>query len=339
MAGPGPIAERNPDHLNPRREFNPYTALFKEHFTPVQLTLPAGLSNALSWFGTGQGFVAEQFLNSLLPSGGFFKVDVDGMVQQFRNIISQNQMLANPMRFDNSRAWGRQPNPALQGAKGQTTLHEKFDQLYAESVQAQWTKHLGTMASTDPTKARIEDLPTWSATVKLLSDLEIPAFKSGLTAMQLVNTLVFSQVVRMPTVMEMANWIADNSDLGAVAGLESLGFRTSNHDLIRGSYTCFHRWLEHFLTKEDQDLLGFHPPFTEHLLCKIKRWNSMLENDKSATLEEIAAQPKSVPWKPGQNLTDASSLPLPMVVDRTDLEDALKKDEVGTMKLSGELAD
>ncbi|KAF8175044.1 hypothetical protein K438DRAFT_1771309 [Mycena galopus ATCC 62051] len=72
-----------------------------------------GLPNSLSWFGTGQGFVTEQFLNSLCPSSGFFKDDADGMVQQFQNVISQNQMLSIPMQFDNSRAWGRQPNPAL----------------------------------------------------------------------------------------------------------------------------------------------------------------------------------------------------------------------------------
>ncbi|KAF8188550.1 hypothetical protein K438DRAFT_2019292 [Mycena galopus ATCC 62051] len=355
MAGHGPMAERNPDHLNPRREFNHYTMLFKEHLSPIQLTSPVGLSNALSWFGTGQGFVTEQFLNSLRPSGGFFKDDANGMVQQFQNVISQNQMLSIPMQFDNSRAWGRQPNPALlaqptkkntgkqrsatftpkrkrgggggEAPKDKLTLHEKFDPLYAEAVQTGWTKHLGTIAGKDPMKAQKDELPTWASTVKLMSDLEIPAFKTGLTAMQLVNTLAFSHVVRMPTVMEMADWIAENKDLGAVTGLEFLGFRTSTRDQIRASYICFHHFLEHFLIQEDRDLLGFHPPFTEHVLCKIPRWNQMLKSDKSATLEEIAAQLGSLPWKSGQNLTDATSLPLPVVVNRVDLENALKQED------------
>ncbi|KAF7341676.1 hypothetical protein MSAN_02065900 [Mycena sanguinolenta] len=357
-ASPAPVAERNPDHLNPRREFNRYTALFKEHLTPTQLTSPAGLSNALSWFGTGQGLVTERFLDTLTPSGGFFKDNADGMVQQFDNIISQNQMLTRPIQFDNSRAWGRQPNPALlaqptrkntapkqrttqfttkrkrkadEVPKEKLTLHEKFDPLYAEPVQAQWTTHLGVIAGKDPSQMDITDLPTWSATLKLIADLEIPAFKTGLTAMQLVNTLAFSHVVRLPTVMEMADWISENEDLGARTGLGFLGFRTSGRDEIRGSYICFHHTLEHFLTKDDKALLGFHPAFSEHLLCKLKRWNTMLESDKSVTLEEIAKQLESAPWKPGLNLTDASSLPLPVVVNRKDLEDALgQEDETDT---------
>ncbi|KAJ7614213.1 hypothetical protein B0H17DRAFT_966169 [Mycena rosella] len=64
-------------------------------------------------------------------------------------------------------------------------------------------------------------LPTWSSTIALLKSLEISSFKTGLTAMQLVNTLSISNVIQMPSVIEMAEWIADNPKLGAVKGLKA----------------------------------------------------------------------------------------------------------------------
>ncbi|KAJ6558919.1 hypothetical protein B0H10DRAFT_1742922, partial [Mycena sp. CBHHK59/15] len=151
----------------------------------------------------------------------------------------------------------------------------------------------------------------WSSTIKLISELDIPVFKTGLTAMQLVNTLVFSKVIQMPTVTEMAEWISENTKLGAVTGLNLLGFRTATRDQIQGSYICFHNFLERFLTQADRDVLGFHPPFTEHLLCKTPRWDKLWAKDKSATLVQIAAQLGNGPWSLGKNIKDASALPLP----------------------------
>ncbi|KAJ7693240.1 hypothetical protein B0H14DRAFT_3531222 [Mycena olivaceomarginata] len=139
---------------------------------------------------------------------------------------------------------------------------------------------------------------------KLIKELEIPAVKTGLTAMQLVNTLVFSKVIRMPTVMEMGQWISDNPTLGAVAGLKFLGFEPA----------------------KDQEDLGFHPPFTEHLLCKTPRWNRLLGDDKSNTLLKIAAKLGDVAWTSGKNLTDPCALPLPLKITRQHLESALKSE-------------
>jgi hypothetical protein len=154
----------------------------------------------------------------------------------------------------------------------------------------------------------------------------------GLTAMQLVNTLVFSKVIRMPTVMEMAQWISDNPTLGAVAGLKFLGFRTSSQDQIQGSYICYHSILDTFLTQEDQKDLGFHPPFTEHLLCKTPRWNRLLGDDKSDTLLKIAAKLGDVAWTSGKNLMDPCALPLPLKITRQHLESALKSEAVSDVE-------
>ncbi|KAJ6461829.1 hypothetical protein C8R47DRAFT_1159051 [Mycena vitilis] len=344
------MAERNPDHFDPRREFNQYTALFQRHFASSRLTEPVGLSNALAWFGTGQGLGTRGFLDGLLPRG-FFQRDVAAMIQQFENIISQNSMSRHPQPYDNPNAWGNQYNQnllarptkhttqqprrqrviPLQASKKRKrtakagepekpkeifTLEEKFGPMFEETVRSRWIEHLGPVANQDPEQFDPKDLPTWSSTLQLVTELEIPAFKTGLTAMQLVNTLAFSKVVQIATVEEMAEWISRNPKLGAVSGLKLLGFRTDTSALIRASYSCFHNSLEAYLTQEDQDDLGFHTGCSEHILCKTPRWNNQLELDKSETLEQIAAR-----------LDDSVVLPLPLHPTRAALNAALKKGE------------
>ncbi|KAJ7693125.1 hypothetical protein B0H14DRAFT_2222738, partial [Mycena olivaceomarginata] len=115
-------------------------------------------------------------------------------------------------------------------------------------------------------------LPNWYPTICLIKSLGIPLFKQSLRAIQFVNTLVFCGVVQKPTVEEMAEWICQNANLGAVAGLKLMGFQVSTPVQIQGSYICFHNVLEHFLTQEDKDEVGFHPPFSEHVLCKMPQW-------------------------------------------------------------------
>ncbi|KAJ7340791.1 hypothetical protein DFH08DRAFT_963644 [Mycena albidolilacea] len=353
---------RNLDHIDPCREFNRYTTLFQAHFSPAQLTGPLGLSNALAWFGTGQGAGTEQWLNSLIPDGGFFQPDVEGMIRQFRSAISQNAMNGNNLQYDNSRAWG-QPNHHLLAqptkyrpqdskpkrtilttngrrkhklAKKLTTqnqpkeyhtLEEKFDPMFAETVSVPWTGHLGVIAGRDPRKCNPDELPNWYPTVCLVESLGIPSFKQGLGAMQLVNTLAFCGVVQKPTVEEMAEWICQNADLGAVAGLKLMGFQVSTSDQIQGSYICFHNILERFLTQEDKDEVGFHPPFSEHVLCKTPRWNNYLVADQSDSLVQMAGQLEHVLWVSGANLRDPSAMPFPLFPTLQDLREALMNNE------------
>ncbi|KAJ6553004.1 hypothetical protein B0H19DRAFT_949218 [Mycena capillaripes] len=357
-------SNRNPDHFDPRREFNRYTTLFQEHFHPSKLTGPMGLSNALAWFGTGQGAGTEKFLASLGPDGGFFQDDVEGMIRQFQNAISQNAMNGDDLQYDNSRAWGQQPNQNFlaqptkrspmggkpkrtiltttgkrkrrqRETKSKTqerpkeyyTLEEKFCAMFAETVSVPWMGHLGGIAGRDPKACSPEELPDWSSTVRLVEGLGIPSFNQGLTAMQLVNTLSFCNVIRKPTVEEMAEWICQNSDLGAVAGLKLMGFQVGTPDQIQGSYICFHNVLDRFLTQEDKGDLGFHPPFTEHVLCKTPRWNKYLIADQSESLEEMAKQLGHVIWTSGSNLKDPSAMPFPLFPTRETLKKALLNNE------------
>ncbi|KAK7041379.1 hypothetical protein R3P38DRAFT_350305 [Favolaschia claudopus] len=351
---------RNPDHLNPCREFNRYTEMFKQHCPPSRLTGPKGLANTLSWFATGQGVGTEQFLNGLLSQGGFWKDHLNGMVQQFETAVAQRGMNPNSPAYDNERAWGRQPNnnlaaqptiktptrkkprnlcpptkrkrngkekvlPVPEEEKLVQSLEEKFGRLYAPEVEAAWVRHLGQLFNQDPERFASDDLPTWSATVELIKSLEIPAFKSGLTAMQMVNTLVFCGVVKMPTAFEMAHWISDNKELGAVRGLTLLGFTTRSKNDIQAAYICFHNYLDDKLTLLDKTDIGFHPPFTEHVLCKIPRWDAYLEADGCPTLMEMVKTLGDVPWLSGQNHDDSSAMPFPWKPSCEELEAALRK--------------
>lgn len=145
--------------------------------------------------------------------------------------------------------------------------------------------------------------------------------------MQLVNMLAFCGVVQKPTVEEMAEWICQNADLGAVAGLKLMGFRVSMPDQIQGSYICFHNVLEHFLTQQDKDEVGFHPPFSEHVLCKTPRWNKYLVADQSDSLVQMADRLEQVLWVSGTNLKDPSAMPFPLFPTLQDLKEVLMNNE------------
>lgn len=183
---------------------------------------------------------------------------------------------------------------------------------------------MGIAFNKNPNDLSSSDFPAWTATLDLVNNLGIPAFKGGLTAMQLVNTLAFSTVVQMPTVEEMGAWISKNPDLGATEGLKLMGFQVATPEQIRASFICFHNYLQSYLTPDDQDELGFHPPFTEHVLCKIPRWDKFLGADKSATLTEIASSLGDILWTPGENKTNREAMPFPLVPERKDLKLALR---------------
>ncbi|KAJ7197853.1 hypothetical protein C8J57DRAFT_1012304, partial [Mycena rebaudengoi] len=168
------------------------------------------------------------------------------------------------------------------------------------------------------------DLPSWSSTIQLLTDLKLIPFQSGLTAMQLVNTLMFSKVVQMLTIMEMGTWIAANNTLGAATGLKKLGFWTDTCNETISSYVCFHNYLATYLVCDDQEKLGFHPPFSEHLLCKVPRWEDYLEKDKCINLTMRAEWLGVIEWVAGANGIDHKAMPFPLVPTRETLEMALK---------------
>lgn len=162
--------------------------------------------------------------------------------------------------------------------------------MFLDTVGKKWIDHLGRAANRDPKDCELDDLPGWYPAIDLINGLEIPAFKTGLTTMQTVNTLAICGVVKMATTEEMGRWISQNRGLGAVKGLALLGFTVKTAIEIEGAFICFHNYLESKLTPEDMKDIGFHPPFTEHVLCKTPRWNQYLRDDKCPTLVEMASE-------------------------------------------------
>ncbi|KAJ7723827.1 hypothetical protein DFH07DRAFT_759351 [Mycena maculata] len=311
-----------------------YTTLFQKHITGQKLTGPVGLSNVLAWFAAGQGAPTEGFLNHLSPFGGFFADTAVQMISNFQLAISHNEQTlgALPLKFDNTQAWGKQPNAALlaQPPKPEVdhhSLEDKFGLMFSQNVQTIWATHIGALRNQDPNTS---DAPrsSWSSTLKLIKDLEIPALKTGLTAMQLVNTLAFSKVVQLPTIQEMAAWIAGNDKLGAVAGLKYLEYQVNTSDEIQGAYISFHNYLDRYLMPEDKGELGFHPAFTEHILCKTPRWDRYLQDDTTMTMSQMAEALPNSPWTPGKNRTDPRATAFPLPVCRENLNTALPKEKV-----------
>jgi hypothetical protein len=63
--------QNNPDHTNPIRQNLIAASLLKTHLPGNMLTSSTGLSNLLSWMGTGQGFKTQNFLKIFTPNKPF----------------------------------------------------------------------------------------------------------------------------------------------------------------------------------------------------------------------------------------------------------------------------
>ena len=83
----------NPDQTNPAQEFSLGFQLLQKHIPGFKLTRREGLSNLLSWMGTGQGFRTKDFLESISRSSGFFASSLDEMEETFQTVINKNTKL------------------------------------------------------------------------------------------------------------------------------------------------------------------------------------------------------------------------------------------------------
>ncbi|KAJ7763270.1 hypothetical protein B0H14DRAFT_2245359, partial [Mycena olivaceomarginata] len=90
-----------------------------------------------------------------------------------------------------------------------------------------------------------------------------------------------------------------------------LGFKCDTKDKIQASFIYLHNYWADRIMLEDQAILGFHPPFTEHALYKMPCWNKYLTTDKCPSLVKMAEQLGDVAWTQGGNLQDPSAMPFP----------------------------
>ena len=74
----------NPDHTNPIRQNIDSASLLQTHLPGDLLTSKNGLSNLLSWMGTGQGFKTCSFLESFTHDKQFFSSNLEEMMDIFK---------------------------------------------------------------------------------------------------------------------------------------------------------------------------------------------------------------------------------------------------------------
>jgi hypothetical protein len=344
-------AHHNPDHTDPIRQYSLGAQLLYRHLPGEKLTTEAGLSNLLSWLGTGQGFVTESFLKTVEPHGGFYAADVEGMVNQFQRAVSTNwyhepgsteksKSTSQPRKGPNfivthdAQIWGQASNHlaltpthhagAQRGSK--YTLHEKFNQYFTPVVQERWKRALGDMLHQDPMTYH-GSRQAWGYYHSMVKELNIPGFQQGLTVFQLANYLVFLGIATMPHWSEVADFISENRQKGAFRGLEKLGFHMPDASSVRAAFYCVHHYLDEHLTDEDKKDLGFSPIFTENLLCKVVRWAKYLSNEGKIDFYDKGLQAESAypDWEGGLNMTDNAAFPFPLTISSEQLARAIKE--------------
>ena len=340
-------SQNNPDHTYPIRQNLHSASLLQTHLPGDLLTSKTGLSNLLSWMGTGQGYKTRSFLESFTHQKEFFSSNLEEMIGNFQAVVAQNALIVSQypehprpqdlpgiIPVDDMLVWG-QPNHLLSstpmkekigGYTTKFTLREKFAPYWTNEVQNAWVAFLGDMLDKDP--ETIGPHKAWRDVGSLLENLNITGFGSGLTPFQLANHLVALNIVHPPTVFDMADWIHKHPKLGAFRGLKDLGFSISTKNLmsVRGAFGCIYRFFEEHLTEQDKSLLFFGPIFMEHVLCKIPRWkNRLTEEDAEGRLEELAAKEieKNHVWTAGENIISNAAFPVPLIIPPAWLEQTI----------------
>jgi hypothetical protein len=352
----------NPDHTNPIRQKLDAASLLQTHLPGELLTSRNGLSNLLSWMGTGQGFKTRSFLESFTYDKQFFSSNLEEMMDNFQSVVSQNALIvshypghARPQDLpgiipvDDMLVWG-QPNHLLSLAPTKEkmgsytikfTLREKFAPYWTNEVANAWVAFLGDILDKDPATHEGPRQP-WRDVQRVLENLNITGFGSGLTPFQLANHLVTLKIVNPPTVVDVADWIYKHPKLGAFPALKDLGFSVSNKNLmsVRGAFICIHRFLQEHLTDQDKSILSFGPIFTEHVLCKITRWKARLtDEDADGRLEQLAAQEyeNNRPWTPKANILDNKAFPMPLIIPPAWLEQTIESISVRTNPVNSQV--
>lgn len=353
-------ASHNPDHTDPIRQFSVGAELLYRHLPGFKLTSETGLSNLLSWLGTGQGFVTQSFLKTVEPDG-FYKSDVEAMVNQFKRAVSSNWHYMDQHTSGNSKAksksrspkfperivthdvriWGQPSNHLAltpthtSGANSGShyTLDEKFSQYFPAAVQERWKEALGDMLNQDPAMYSGQKRP-WDYYHRMVKELNIPGFQQGLTVFQLSNYLVFLGIATMPSCSEVAEFISENRQKGAFRGLEKLGFHMVDLSHVQSAFYCIHHHLDQHLTEDDKKILGFSPILTEHLLCKVVRWADHLRSEGDMDFYQMGLSAESTSpnceWEAGLNLTDNTAFPFPLTITSEQLAMAIKDTGVST---------
>ncbi|KAK7453247.1 hypothetical protein VKT23_011923 [Stygiomarasmius scandens] len=276
-----PAHSNDPDHYNPLRSFNHFQRLLESSLGDTHpITSEYGLSNLLLHIGTGQGYRTEYFLTTYLNEWYTSAQDCIITFQRAWNTDST-------MVIDNCRIWGS-PASALQFKQAADSsmpdFEARIEPMFHSDIVGLWSKFCANIPHSQP---------TYSEALELAAATKIPGFKTGLTRMQLANSLVLLGVCQMPTENEMADIIHKHKGMGAFEGLQRLGLDVwpgCNVDRVRQAFGGLYRLLAAKLSTQDRDDLGFNPVFWEHFLCKVTRWEKAFDGGGSTTLDSLAAR-------------------------------------------------
>ncbi|KAE9396553.1 hypothetical protein BT96DRAFT_824517, partial [Gymnopus androsaceus JB14] len=309
-------ADGDRDQRYPIREANIGALLLRTHLPNARLTGRDGLANLLSWHGTGQGNMTSAFLQSITksPSRIFFSHSLEQCIQRFTRAQHINDSIlaersdvdmalgqeAPPfpisgfLRLSNCRIYGtasnllkllptsKTPDSWMRTIPSKSSfgarLKEKFGPYWTLEVEAAWRAFLGDLFNQDP-QIYIGKHHTWTEGINFIDALKIPGFRKSLTAMQLVNALVFTLILEPPTLEEMSRWIWNHPGLGAYKGLQCLNFVLPTQKAVQVALTCFcnHLWI--YCSENIKQILHCREGSViaaEHFLCKISRWEKKI---------------------------------------------------------------
>lgn len=351
-------ADGDRDQRDPRREVNVGATLLHNHMPNNRLAMRYGLSNLLSWHGTGQGNVTAPFLNFVgrSSSQSLYSESLEDCIQHFWLAKHHNEIIlagfpnvevnitaeAPPagipglLCLSNCRIYGTASNalkllPTSKTAKSYmrtipskssfgALLKTKFQPYWDTTVITAWCDFLGDLLDQDPDiyQGRRH---TWLEAIDLIDRLNISGFRRSLTAMQLVNAMVFAHLVNPPSLEEMAHWIWNNQRLGAFPGLRSMYFDLPTQKSVLVALTCFCEHIWGNCSDADKNILRFEEGSViaaEHLLCKISRWRK-----KISQMESWASEVEKQELQTSQHL-----FAFPLIMSKASVSAVLDKVQV-----------
>jgi hypothetical protein len=345
------------DQTDPARQHSEYAKLLCDALPASQLTGRLGISRLLAYMGTGQGNKTRSFVcsgrdtaNNLFPMLFENLADCVNRFETFE--LSNMSILADFRATSSSRAaripgykqtynaciWGQasnhlllQPTIGKAKKKRKISVEEKFAPYFSNDVQDKWVNWLAGLYGQDPATYQ-GTKNSWSSALRFILDLNVLGFQSGLTPLQFANNLVFLGICDAPDPFEVANWIASNKSLGAYNGLVKLGFSLTGYASIDIAYTAVYKHLEANLSDDDKERLGFGTLFVEHLLCKVGRWEYRLRLQKLDFMLMAREAAIGVSWIKGANATDNLAFPIPLSIDRKDIQGVIDSCMVSTTK-------
>ncbi|KAF5373223.1 hypothetical protein D9757_010568 [Collybiopsis confluens] len=340
----------NCDHWNPLRHKTVSSELIKAKLPGYKMTEKFGLSNLLTFMGTGQGYRTQKFLSltdatddaedtffcrSLSDSYSLFARAVQLNVEylgsggelfedEIRLMASKDSLDPNFYQVSDQKVWGEpnhflsaRPTVKLPGMSGysKVSILAKLTPYWTNDIQQKWIEFLQEPRLLDNDPANVTDvLRSFTYTLDFIHSLDLHAFRSGLTPFQTTINLCLLGLCLPPTLDELADFISQNNTLGAYNGLVELGFSPSNWSDIRCALHIIHDHFQSHLCDADAQSLSFADHsgiMIEHVLCKVARYCNRIDFDLMKKWADDAE--KEGEWKPTRNGEDSDIFPIPLL--------------------------